>query len=51
MSDLVLDNVTVEYSGPEGHRLALEKASLTLSQGEVLALLGPNGSGKTTLIR
>lgn len=32
-------------------RLALEKVSLTLGQGEVLALVGPNGAGKSTLLR
>ena len=30
---------------------ALDRASLELRQGELLALLGPNGAGKTTLIR
>jgi len=30
---------------------ALEGASFSLRQGELLALLGPNGAGKTTLIR
>jgi ABC-2 type transport system ATP-binding protein len=30
---------------------AVNRASLTVSRGEVFGLLGPNGSGKTTLIR
>jgi ABC-type multidrug transport system ATPase subunit len=30
---------------------AVDRASLTVSRGEVFGLLGPNGSGKTTLIR
>ncbi len=30
---------------------ALDGASFTLRQGELLALLGPNGAGKTTVIR
>jgi ABC-2 type transport system ATP-binding protein len=30
---------------------AVDRASLTVSGGEVFGLLGPNGSGKTTLIR
>src|SRR5476651_2610607 len=34
-----------------GTLTAVNKVSLTVSQGEVFGLLGPNGSGKTTLIR
>jgi putative ABC transport system ATP-binding protein len=30
--------------------LALESASVTLAQGEVLLIMGPSGSGKTTLL-
>ena len=34
-----------------GRVTALDGASFSLRQGELLALLGPNGAGKTTLIR
>jgi ABC-2 type transport system ATP-binding protein len=39
--------VTIRF----GTLTAVNRVSLTVSQGEVFGLLGPNGSGKTTLIR
>jgi ABC-type Mn2+/Zn2+ transport system ATPase subunit len=44
---LRLDDVTVRY----GRTVAVERASLVVDQGELIALVGPNGAGKSTLFR
>jgi phosphate transport system ATP-binding protein len=44
---LRLDDVSVHYSG----KAAVRSVSLSIHQGEVLALIGPSGCGKTTLLR
>lgn len=46
--DLLLD--VQEVSKHFGGVYALNKASLSVTRGEVHALIGPNGAGKTTLI-
>ena len=40
-------NVTVERGG----RIVLDAVTLSIAQGEHIAILGPNGSGKSTLIK
>ncbi len=47
---LTVDGVTKVYGSGHTAVTALEHASLSLEQGEFVALLGPSGSGKTTLL-
>ncbi|EAQ05573.1 ABC transporter ATP-binding protein [Yoonia vestfoldensis] len=44
---LELNNVTVSY----GQHRALENASVKVSKGEIVVILGANGAGKSTLLK
>jgi ABC-type multidrug transport system fused ATPase/permease subunit len=42
---------SVSFTYPTGHRPAVDRVSVELPAGEVVALVGTNGSGKTTLAK
>jgi len=52
MNNAILEtrSVSKTYGSGAGQVAALESASVTLAQEEVLLIMGPSGSGKTTLL-
>lgn len=43
--------IAIDLCKSYGDHLVLDKVSLTVEEGTILALLGPNGAGKTTMVR
>jgi len=50
MPALVLEDVRKTYHQGDDEVVALDHASLTVADDEMVALVGPSGSGKTTLL-
>ena len=50
MPALTLDDVRKVYRSGDDEVVALDHASITIDDDEIVALVGPSGSGKTTLL-
>lgn len=50
MHKLVIEGLTKRYRRGEKETLALSNVSLTVEDGEFLAIVGPSGCGKTTML-
>jgi len=49
MSQLLIDNITVEFPGRKGDFIAVESVTLDLQAGEILGVVGESGAGKSTV--
>lgn len=50
MKNIELRNITKEYGKGENKTCALNKVSIGIDEGELVAIMGTSGSGKTTLL-
>ncbi len=50
MEILKMENVSLTYQTAERETKAIENISLTIDDGEFIALVGPSGCGKTTIL-
>lgn len=50
MAILTIDKLNFSYPGPDKTKRVFSELSLTVSDGEFVAVVGPSGCGKTTLL-
>lgn len=47
---LKIENLSHSYHSPDGETPAIDKLSLSVSEGEFISIVGPSGCGKSTLL-
>ncbi len=51
MALLELKSVAMEFARGKGRLRVLENISVTIEQGQFVAIVGPSGCGKSTMLR